>query len=192
MSDKIFQNTNLEHSLIKFFKKNIKVIIVFLTALLLLFVTLIYIDNKNKKKNILISNLYNDANILIKNNKNLKATDILLNIIEEKNRFYSPLSLYLILENDLEKKPEKILILFDKVIKIKKIEKENKNLIIIKKALYLTKYGNEQEILSLLNPIINSNSIWRKEAILLLTEYFNSKSETKKAEEYYQLLSVIN
>ena len=50
MSDKIFQNTNLEHSLIKFFKKNIKLIIVFLTALLLLFVTLIYIDNKNKKK----------------------------------------------------------------------------------------------------------------------------------------------
>ena len=35
MSDKKIALINLEHSLIKFFKKNIKLIIVFLTALLL-------------------------------------------------------------------------------------------------------------------------------------------------------------
>ena len=192
MSNEIFKNNNLQKNLILFLKNNFKLIIIFFTILFLSFVAFIVIDIKNKNKNILMSNQYNEANILIKNNNKKKAINLLLKIIDEENSFYSPLSLYLILENELEKSPEKILILFDKVIKIKKIDKENKNLIIIKKALYLTKIGNEQEILGILNPIINSDSIWRKEAILLLSQYFSSKGENIKSDEYYQLLSVTN
>ena len=64
-----------------------------------------------------------------------------------------------------------------KIIKIKGLEKENKNLIKIKKALFLIeKNANEQKILNELNPIINSNSIWKKESIEIIGDYFFIKA----------------
>ena len=130
--------------------------------------------------------------MLIKKDQKQKAINILKKIINEENNFYSPLSLYLILENQLVEDPKKILGLFDKFLRIKKIDKANKDLIKIKKALYLTIHGNEQKILSELNPVINSNSIWREEAILLLINYFNSKGEKEKSNEYNELLTSKN
>ena len=174
---------------ITFFKKNLKIIIVIFTIILIGFAAFIWLDIRKNNKNILISNQYNEAVILIKRDQKKKATNILKKIINSKNNFYSPLSLYLILENQLEEDPKKILELFDKILSINKIDKANKDLIKIKKALYLTIHGNEQKILSELNPVINSNSIWREEAILLLINYFNSKGEKDKSNEYNELLT---
>lgn len=177
---------------ISFFKKNLKIIIVIFTIILIGFAAFIWLDIRNNNKNILISNQYNEAVILIKRDQKKKATNILKKIINSKNNFYSPLSLYLILENQLEEDPKKILELFDKILSINKIDKANKDLIKIKKALYLTIHGNEQKILSELNPVINSDSIWREEAILLLIDYFNSKGEKDKSNEYDELLTSKN
>ena len=52
------------------------------------------------------------------------------------------------------------------------------------------KLDNEIELISLLNPIINSESIWKKEAITLLGDYFLSKNEEVKANSYYKLLKI--
>ena len=174
---------------ITFFKNNLKIIVIISAIILIGFAAFIWLDIKSNSKNILISNQYNEAVILIKKDQNQKAVNILKKIINDENKFYSPLSLYLILENQLEEDPKKILELFDKILMIKKIDKENKDLIKIKKALYLTIHGNEQKILSELNPVINSNSIWREEAILLLINYFNSKGEKDKSNEYNELLT---
>ena len=80
------------------------------------------------------------------------------------------MSLFLIIDNGLQKNHESVVELFDKVISIKKIEKENVNLIKIKKALFLSNHYGEEEILKVLNPIINSDSIWRSSAIKILIE----------------------
>ena len=58
----------------------------------------------------------------------------------------------------------------------------------IKKAIYLINIDDEKLIIETLNPVINSNSVWREIAINLIKEYFLSKDQKIKAEEYNQLL----
>ena len=45
-----------------------------------------------------------------------------------------------------------------------------KNLIIYKKALYNSELINENELIKILNPIINSESIWKSHALYLMAE----------------------
>ena len=59
----------------------------------------------------------------------------------------------------------------------------------LKKAFYLSNDQNEQALLELLNPIINSDSHWRIIAITFIKDYFLSKDNNLKAEEYNKLLS---
>ena len=49
----------------------------------------------------------------------------------------------------------------------------------------LSKYKISSDLIN----VINSNSIWREEAILLLINYFNSKGEKDKSNEYNELLT---
>ena len=110
-------------------------------------------------------------------------------IINEKHKFYSPLALYLLIDQSLIKDSVKIIALFDKILKIKNIEKEDLNLIKIKKAIYLFNTDNEELIIKSLNTVINSDSIWRNMSIKLISEYFLSKNQKIKADEYIKLLS---
>ena len=68
-----------------------------------------------------------------------------------------------IIDNDLEKNNEEILKLFN-IVENAKIEKEQKNLIKLKKALYLIKISRDNEGEKLLNEIISDNSIWKEAA----------------------------
>ena len=43
-------------------------------------------------------------------------------------------------------------------------------------------------MLETLNPIINSNSVWRVQAIQILANFFKSRGENKKSKEYLELL----
>ena len=88
----------------------------------------------------------------------------------------------------MQKDHESIVKLFDKVISIKKIDKEDIDLIKIKKALFVSNYYNEQEMLRVLNPIINSDSIWRSNAIKILIDYFLNKGDYLNANQYKKLL----
>ena len=74
-------------------------------------------------------------------------------------------------------------------MKINSIDKENINLIKIKKAIFLFSVEDEELLIKTLNPIINSDSIWRNMAIELISNYFLSKNQKTKAEEYIQLLN---
>ena len=88
---------------------------------------------------------------------------------------------------------EKLNELFDQVINKNSFDKEIKDLIIYKKALFNSEFSSENEILNILNPIIKSESIWRSHALYLLAEYFYSKNEKEKSKEFFnQIISLKN
>ena len=114
----------------------------------------------------------------------------LLEIINEEDGTYSVLALYYLIDNKIMVDREKINDLFDKVINEIKLEREIKNLIIYKKALFNSDTENENTLLGILNPIINSDSIWKSHALYLLGEYFYYRNENKKAKEFF--LQIVN
>ena len=150
-----------------------------------------FLESKEKKKNIKISEKFFTAKILSEKNQNQKAKILLIEIINSKHKFYAPLSLNLIIDQKIISVESEVESLFEKVLLIKKINKEDINLIKIKKALYLLNNSSEDKILDILNPIVNSNSQWKPQAIELLYEYFLNKGEKVKSQEYFQLLQAI-
>ena len=49
-------------------------------------------------------------------------------------------------------------------------------------------FEKEQEILKLLNPVINSNSVWKTQALKFLGDFYYSTNQFKKAKQYYSIL----
>ena len=114
-------------------------------------------------------------------------------IIEDKNSTYSPLALYYLIDENLIKDKNEINYLFDVLINKTSLDYEIKNLIIYKKALFNADTTNENELLNILNPIINSKSIWKSHGLYLLAEYFYSKNEKQKSKEFFsQILNTKN
>ena len=182
-------NTNLQKKIIFFIQKKLKTLIILLTLIIITLFSFLVYKNLENKNNIKLSEKYSQAVILLNQNKMEESKLLLQYIISKKNKFYSPLALYLIIDQSLENDPKKIIIFFDKILKIKSIDKENLNLIKIKKSTFLFKLGKEELIIKTLNPIINSNSVWRNMAIKLLSDYFLFNNQKVKAEEYIQLLN---
>ena len=141
-----------------------------------------------KKKNTRISNQFNDANILLEKDRKQESKKIFISLINEKHLFYSPLSLNVIVENGLIENQDILLELFDKILNIKSLDKETKNLYRFKKATIFSNQAKENEMLKILNPIINSKSIWKENAIKFLEVYFLQKGDFLKAKEYRDLL----
>ena len=107
-------------------------------------------------------------------------------MIKDKDITYSPLALYFILDNNLIDDSNEINDLFDLVINKVDLEKEIKNLIIYKKALYNADNISENQLLEILNPLVNSQSVWKSHALYLLAEYFYSKNEKEKSKEFFK------
>ena len=73
------------------------------------------------------------------------------------------------------------------------LEDEVKNLIIYKKGLFNSDFANENQLLEILNPIINSKSIWNSHALYLMAEYYFSRNEKQKSKEFFnQIISLEN
>ena len=183
--DLINKNTRNER-IINFFKKNYKIFILSISLIIIIILLFFGLEYLNKKKNIKLSNIYN--NIISSydfKNKNFVIEE-LKKIIEQKNKTYSPLSLFFLIDNDLITSKVEINNYFDLIINDIKLEKEIKNLIIYKKALYNSDSISEDQLILILNPIINSNSIWKSHSLYLLGEYFFSKGENQKAKEFFQ------
>lgn len=178
-------NENTKKEKIKnFFIKNGKYFIFSISSLIILVLAyFVYIEIQSRNQ-IKLAEKYNNT---INNFQNLKNTEqtkkILVDIIEKKNSTYSPLALYFIIDNDLESKKNEINKYFDKVISISSLEKEIKNLNIYKKAVFNSDFVSDIELVEILRPITNSDSIWKSHSLLLLSEYFYFKknyAESKK------------
>ena len=169
-------------------KSNLKIIIIIIIIIALAGITYLIFDINNKNKKIKISERFIEAKILINEGDYKDSLVILDNLIMEKDNIYSPLSLFLIIDRNLEQDSKTLIKYFDSVLSIKKIDKENLNLLKLKKAIFISESSKEKELLDLLNPIINSSSIWKFDSIKFLGDYYFSMREFKKAEQYYTIL----
>ena len=183
-----------EKSKLKKFYQNNKILI--LSSIIFIIVTLSSVTfylNFKEKKIINLSNSYFNAKVYLENNEIDKATNILKEIIFSNNETYSTLAFFIILNENLIQDQKELLNIFDHILKENKFEKEIKDLLIFKKALFESDSIDEVKLLDSLNPLINKDSIWKPHAILLLGDYFSSKNEYLKAKDFYiQTLSLKN
>ena len=187
-------DSNTRNQKIKDFFINNKKILATITIFLIFSILSFYIyqiyKDQNKEK---ISNRYNSAIIEHKNGDDSKIISEMKEVIEDKNSTYSPLALYYLIDENLIKDKNEINYLFDVLINKTSLDYEIKNLIIYKKALFNADTTNENELLNILNPIINSKSIWKSHGLYLLAEYFYSKNEKQKSKEFFnQILNTKN
>ena len=187
-------NSNTRNEKIKnFFLNNkkliISLIIILITFLIIFFGYNEYKENKKKK----ISALYNSIVIQYSDITKEQTTSALIDIINQKDSTYSPLSLYFILDKQLITDQNKINELFDILIEKISLEEEIKNLIIYKKALFNADSSDENQLLKILNPIINSESIWKSHSLYLMAEFFYYKDEKQKSKDFFsQIITLKN
>jgi hypothetical protein len=101
------------------------------------------------------------------------------------------LALYFLIDNNIILENNKINELFDIVINETSLEKEIKNLVIFKKALFNSDFETENNLLQILHPVINSNSIWKSHALYLMGEYFYFKNEKQKSKEFFNQIIIL-
>ena len=81
-----------------------------------------------------------------------------------------------------------ILKYFNEVLSVTDLDSEDLNLLRLKKAIFVSNTSNEQDMLDLLNPIINSESVWKNQSLKFIGDYYFSLKQFKKAEQYYSTL----
>ena len=196
MNENLFEtqyDVTKKSKLKKFYEAN--KILIFLTVLIIIIAIAsvsFYSETKEKKK-ILLADNYLTAKVYLENGDENKAKSVLKTVIFANNSTYSALSLFLILNENLIADQEELSNLFDHVLENNKFEKEIKNLIIFKKALFQSNFVSELELLEAVKPLINTDTIWKPHALLLLGDFFASKKEYVKAKEFYmQILSLKN
>ena len=187
-------NSNTRNEKVRnFFVNNKNKIISVVVVLLIVLIGAYSFDSykTNKKKE--ISNKFNST--ILTHSKNMKDITVqkLLEIINEHDPTYSPLSLYFIIDNKLISNQDEINTYFDVLIKKTSLDKEIKNLIVYKKALFNADLAQESDLLNILNPLINSESVWKSHALYLMAEYFYSKDQKQKSKEFFnQIISLEN
>ena len=163
------------------------IISTFIFLILLLFGFFIYQEYKKGNREQL-ANKYNASIIEYENGNKSNILNSMKEIIEDKDKTYSPLAFYYLLDNDIITSKDEINKYFDILINEIGLDKENKNLTIFKKGLFNSEFAKENELLDILNPIIKSESIWKPHALYLMAEYYFAKNEKQKSKEFLEKL----
>ena len=146
-----------KNKLIFFVKENKIKILIIVSLIFLSIISLNLFKIHKLNKNDLISEKYIQAGIYLNLKNEKKSLEIYDEIIKEKNKFYSVLSLNTVIEKKLVKDHEKIINYFEIVEKIN-TSKEQKDLVMFKKALYLINANKLNKGKEILKKIIDSNS----------------------------------
>jgi hypothetical protein len=144
-----------------------------------------------ERDKIKLANQFNITTINYKTEDKKTTIDQLTKLINENDATYSPLALYFLIDNNLVDNKNEINSLFDELINKTNLDEEIKNLIIYKKALFNSNHSSENDLLQILNPIINSESIWKSHSLYLIAEYFYSKNQKQKAKEFFNQILLI-
>ncbi|MDA7478896.1 hypothetical protein N8910_03660 [Candidatus Pelagibacter ubique] len=185
-------DTNAKNERIKnFFINNKKKLIIITSIILVIIIGYLSFENSKEKNKIKLANQYNLALIDLNPENKQKTIDEMVNVVKSNDATYSPLALYHLLDNNLIENNDEINILFNELIENTKLDNEIKNLIIYKKALFNSDFVSENELLKILNPVINSESIWKSHALYLLAEFFYSKDEKQKAKEFFNQIIIL-
>ena len=188
----INSNTRNEKVRNYFIKNKVKIILILLTTVIVLIGAYSFDKYKTNQK-IEISDKFNSTTLTYSENTKDNTVKNLVEIINEKDPTYSPLSLYFIIDNKLISDQGELNSYFDILIKNTSLDEEIKNLIIYKKALFNADQAEEGVLLNILNPLINSKSVWKSHALYLMAEYFYSKDQKQNAKEFFnQIISLEN
>ena len=186
-------DTNARNERIKnFFINNKKKLIITISIISVIIIGYLSFENSKEKNKIKLANQYNLALIDLNPENKQKTIDEMVNVVKSNDATYSPLALYHLLDNNLLENNDEINILFNELIENTKLDNEIKNLIIYKKALFNSDFVSENELLKILNPVINSESIWKSHALYLLAEFFYSKDEKQKAKEFFNQILLLS
>ena len=179
-------NTNTKIEKIKnLLIDNKKLFISLIVLLILVLISFFGFKEYKKNQKVKVSDYYNSIIIKYSLETRNQTANNLIEVINKKDSTYSPLALYFIIDNKLISDDKKINDLFDMIINKTSLEKEIKNLIIYKKALYFADKINENELLAILNPVINSDSVWRSHSLYLMAEFFYSKNQKQKSKDFF-------
>ena len=185
-------DSNARNEKIKnFFIDNKKKLILTVSIILVIIIGYLSFEKSKERTKIKLANQYNLALIDLNPDNKQKTIDDMVNVVKSNDVTYSPLALYHLLDNNLLENKDEINILFNELIEKTNLENEIKNLIIYKKALFNSDFVSENELLKILNPVINSESIWKSHALYLLAEFFYSKDEKQKAKEFFNQIIVL-
>ena len=181
------RNDKIKNFIVNNKKKTISIIIIILILIVSFYsFDKFKINQKNK-----ISDDFNLATIEYSEKFKDETADKLIEIINKKDPTYSPLSLYFIIDNKIISEQNQINIYFDILIEKTSLDKEIKNLVIYKKALFNADKVSESDLLNILNPLIKSESVWKSHALYLMAEFFYSKNQKQKAKEFFnQILNL--
>ena len=185
-------NSNTRNEKIRnFFVNNKKILLTFVVIIIAILFGYFAYEEYQENKKLEISDQYNSAVTKYSEENKKRTENLLTDLVYKNDPTYSPLSLYFIIDNKLITDKSKINGLFDNIIDEVSLDKEIKNLIIYKKALYNADSSEENELLDILKPITNSDSIWKAQALYLLAEYFYSKEEKQKSKEFFNQLVLL-
>ena len=185
-------DSNARNERIKnFFINNKKKLIITVSIILVIIIGFLSIEKSKERTKIKLANQYNLALIDLSPDNKQKTINEMINVVKSNDATYSPLALYHLLDNNLLENNEEINILFNELIEKTNLENEIKNLVIYKKALFNSDFVSENELLKILNPVINSESIWKSHTLYLLAEFFYSKGEKQKAKEFFKQILVL-
>ena len=187
-------NTNTRNEKIKnFFIKNKKFLITIFIIIILFIFSFFYYQEYKESINIDLAEKYNFFVTKFESEKNNNIIDELKNIINKKDKTYSPLAFYFLLDNNLINSKDEINSYFDILINEVSLEEEIKNLTIYKKGLFNSDFAEENILLDILNPLIKSESIWRSHALYLMAEYYFAKNQKNKSKDFFeQIINIEN
>ncbi len=164
--DKKIDNIN---RIINIYQKHKIKIYFLIAALLTISFSYIFFNIFQENKNNLVSEKYIEAGLYLAKDDKLKSKRLFEEIINEKNKFYSLLSLNALIEKNLEKDVEKILRYFE-IIETMNNSSEQKDLITLKKGLYLINNLKQKEGYQLLKNLVEKNSVLKSLALEILNK----------------------
>ena len=178
----------------EFYESNKILIYSSIITLIIIFASYSYYQVSKERKKILLSENYIQAKIYLESGNKTEALEILKKVISSNDPTYSTLSFFMILNENLVNDNNEVSRLFDYLLENNKFDKEIRNLLLYKKALYKSNYVEElillEETKTLLN---NEESVWRAHVLLLLGDFYFSRKEYIKAKDFYiQTLSIKN
>jgi len=185
-------DSNTRNERIKnFFINNKKNLIIGFSIILIVALGYLSMKEMKERDKIRLANHFNITTINFNIEDKQATVDKLIKLINENDVTYSPLALYFLIDNNLIDNKIEINDLFDELINKTNLDEEIKNLIIYKKALFNSDFSTENDLLQILNPIINSESIWKSHSLYLIAEYFFSKNQKQKAKEFFNQILLL-
>ena len=185
-------NTNTRIEKFKnFLISNRKQLITLLLIIVLLLISFFGYQEFNKRSKEKLANKFNQIVTNFENGKKQNINNNLIEVIRTKDKTYSPLAFFFLLDNDLISSNREINSYFDFLLNEISLDKEIKNLTIDKKGLFNSDFVDENQLLDILNPVIKSESMWKPQAMYLMAEFYLAKNQKQKSKDFFEQVMII-